>query len=156
MHRNGVNIMAKGHEFTLVKLWMGDKEIPLTNHLRLRYTLGYSVKHTGDAVSTHYNHIFDIECSALRHMEMDKNSFTIKFANDELRPLSRDAAQKKYPRGCVIKYEDIFPGKRTHVVTKEMSPSEIRAKCVADPDFRAQVMKELMEMEDGETTNNGE
>ena len=104
-------IMAKSHDFNTVKMWIGDKEIPVTNGMRIRYSLGYSVKHTGDAVSTDYFHKFDISTTVLRICEMAKNSFTIKWANDQIRPLTHENAGRLYPRGDVITYEKIFPGK---------------------------------------------
>ena len=139
--------MGKKHDFGQVTLWIGGKQINPNATFRLRYRLGYSVKHDGAAVSTDYSHIFDLETTVLKGCEHFKNDVTVRMQNGNLRPLSESTAKSKYPRDKELKYEDVFPGKR-RTVTKDMSPSEIREKCKSDPTFRAALMAELMEMGD--------
>lgn len=119
----GAFIMAKNHVFDRISLWMNGNDVALKNQTaRFRYHLEYSVKHDGDAVSTDHSHFFDIEMPIVRMLELCKNSIAIAFQNKVLRPLSKENALKKYPRGSVVKYDDVFPGR---IVRKEMSKEDM-------------------------------
>ena len=49
---------------------------------------------------------------------------------------------------------DIWPGKRTVSVARDMTPEQIRAKAKSDPVFRKALMAELAEMEDEDMASN--
>lgn len=136
--------MAKQHRFTTVSLWIGGKEVPITNSARLRYRLEYSAKEHEDAVSNDYNHVFDLEMTCLRMVELCKNSVTIKWQNDRVRKVANFS--KKYPRDHIVKYEDVFPGKASGPIM--LSDAQIKAKAKDDPEYRKQLLEQLLAMDE--------
>jgi hypothetical protein len=140
----------KKHDFSRVSVHMGEKEIPVTNHINIRYSLGYTAKHDGEGVSTDHFHKFDLQMSILRMVELCKNSITIKWVNDRVRPLSSAKANKTYPRGHVVKYDDVFPGKTVKIV-KQMTDAEVLEMAKNDKDYARKLMEKLQaQMADGE------
>jgi len=140
--------MAKGHTFELVSLWIGDKKVELANQkIRLRFGLGFTTKHDGDVVGTDHRATFDLTMLFIRLLELAKNSIAIAVQNKILRPMTSDKAKAWLKAHDPIGYDDAFPGKST-VVRKVMSDEEIKAKAKADPEYRAQLLEELMAMED--------
>jgi hypothetical protein len=47
-----------------------------------------------------------------------------------------------------LSYADIYTSEKRVSVKADMTPEQIRAKAVSDPKFRAELMAELMEMQD--------
>ena len=58
-----------------------------------------------------------------------------------------------YPRGSVIKYDDVYPGKKVRVGSKPMTIEDAKETCENDPVFREQMKAFLMD--DGENPMDG-
>ena len=142
--------MAKGHKFTQVSLWVGDKLQTIKNqNIRLRFHLEFTTKHDGDAVSTDHSAMFDVSMPWVRLLELAKNSIAIVVQNKILRPKSNDVATKWLRDHDPIKYEDAFPGKMVaKVLTPEENAELALGAAKSDKELRAKMIKDLMAMDD--------
>jgi len=104
--------MSKKHEFTLVKLWHGAKDVLIPNQVfRFRFHLKFTVKHTGEAVSTPHSATIDMKMPVIRLLELAKNSIAIVLQNKILRDKSPADARKWLRDHDPIAYIHAFPGK---------------------------------------------
>lgn len=104
--------MAKQHAFSQVSFWIGNIAQTIKNQqVRLRFRLGFTTKHDGDAVSTDHSATFDIVMSMTRILELCKDSLVIALQNKILRPKTAANALKWLREHDPITYDDIFPGK---------------------------------------------
>lgn len=153
--------MAKQHVFTRIMLKIGDKEIPVTNGMRLRFHLEYGLTYDGDLVvdgdgipvvddkgktkglSTDHYHVFDLESTVSDLCLWAKNHVIIPWQK-ALRLEGKEKVKTLFPRGSVISKDMVFPGSRTTVIKRELTVPEMIEKAKTDPEYR-EMLKEIYE-----------
>jgi hypothetical protein len=133
--------MAKKREVTIGKFNINEVGC------ELQARIGFSLKmFDGD---TPVEHVAGIDFSMTKDqiVGLAIKSITIDLQKI-LRGLETHAKAREFT-GKVLTYADVYPGvRRTVSISRDMSPADIRAKAKSDPDFRAKLMAELMELED--------
>jgi hypothetical protein len=99
----------------------------------------------GDVAQEHVAN-FDLSVSKAKMIDLAMSTIVIDLQK-RCRELETHAKVRDFTKNT-LHSADIWPGKRTVSVTKDMTPEQIRAKAFADPKFRAELMAELMEMQD--------
>ena len=116
--------MAKAHKYTTMSLWIMDKAQILTNSVRLRCNVEFTVKHDGDAVSTDHRATIDIKTTLTRIFELAMKTIVIHLQNKKLRPLTRDAAKAWLKEHDPVDYDALY-ATTTKVIVKEPTDREM-------------------------------
>lgn len=140
--------MAKKQDVTVTRFNMVGDGVELA----ARIVFGLSLFKGDESIE----HVANIDFSMTKAQLV---SLVIKSIVIAIQKIGRDVceshAKMRIFTGNTLSYLDVFPGTRRAAVSvaRDMTPSEIRERAKNDAKFRADLMAELMAMEDDEIEN---